>query len=268
MKLRYLLLACFILTLNACQWGLPHNTPPAITTDTLAFVYQNIKQRANDCGTKPDSACSVAAIRYPVFKNAALLNDAITTRLLHMYTSMDSVSDANAGLQKYAADFIHQYEKGKPTADPVANYTMNSQALVLRQDSGLVTLYLKNEMYAGGAHGGDLYTFINWNTRTSRLLKLDDLFIKGYHDQLTRIADTIFRKNEKLNMNEPLTDYFFKDYIFALNDNYLITPTGIVFLYNEYEIKSYAEGTTKLAIPYSKIKSLLLPHTVISQYIK
>ena len=56
--------------------------------------------------------------------------------------------------------------------------------------------------------------------------------------------------------------------MFALNDNFLVTPVGIRFLYNEYEIKSYAEGQTELLIPYNKIKSLLRPQSVVSQYLK
>ena len=48
----------------------------------------------------------------------------------------------------------------------------------------------------------------------------------------------------------------------------MITPTGLSFLYNEYEIKSYAEGQTTLFIPYTQIKSLLRPKTVVSQYLK
>ena len=59
-----------------------------------------------------------------------------------------------------------------------------------------------------------------------------------------------------------------KDNQFALNNNFLITPLGLRFLYNQYEIKPYSAGQTVLFIPYAKIKSLLLPHTVVSQYIK
>jgi len=67
---------------------------------------------------------------------------------------------------------------------------------------------------------------------------------------------------------DTIKNHFFKGDKFALNDNYLITPLGIRFLYNPYEIKPYAAGTTDLFIPYDKIKSLLRPNTVITQYIK
>jgi hypothetical protein len=46
--------------------------------------------------------------------------------------------------------------------------------------------------------------------------------------ELTKIAEQIFRKNEKLTDTSSLArDYFFKDNKFALNENYSITPAGI-----------------------------------------
>jgi hypothetical protein len=48
----------------------------------------------------------------------------------------------------------------------------------------------------------------------------------------------------------------------------MLTPVGIRFLYNQYEIKPYAAGQTDLVVPYTQIKQLLKPNTVIAQYLK
>jgi hypothetical protein len=50
--------------------------------------------------------------------------------------------------------------------------------------------------------------------------------------------------------------------------NFSVTPIGIKFLYNQYEIKPYAAGITELFIPYAQIKSLLRPNSVVTQFIK
>ena len=147
-------------------------------------------------------------------------------------------------------------------------YTLESNATVVRQDSSLTTIQIDRYVYAGGAHGSNYTGFVNWNTKTNRKIDLSDILIKGYNERLTEAGEKIFRAQEKLNDSGSLSNYFFKDGKFSLNNNFLITPIGLRFLYNEYEIKPYSDGATELLIPYAQIRSLLRPNTVISQYIK
>jgi len=266
MKTKYLLWFGVLATLNSCNWGERNTTKPDINTDTLAYTYKTIKERAADCGNKPDSSCSVAKIVYPIFVGQVVLNDTITARLLNLF-----MSDKHpANLQQYAKDFIASYNVMKKQDNrPDMFFTLNSHANIIRQDSSLTTLEVSGYNFQGGAHGSTVTNFINWNTKANKALTLSDVFQEGYKEKLTTIADTIFRKQEKLAPTQSLAnDYFFKDNKFALNENFSITPLGIKFLYNQYEIKPYAAGQTTLLIPYAKIKSLLKPNTIINQYLK
>jgi len=269
MKLRYLLFLFVVLLMNACNWGKPNNSPNGINKDTLAYTYQTVKQRASDCGNKPDSGCTVAIVKFPSFSNKGLLNDSVRNRLFNLFW-VDSTVEADTDLQKYAREFVSVYDQNKN--DPSVKgkiFTINSGAKILRQDSSLTTLEIGGYMFQGGAHGATVTEFLNWDTKANKSLALSDILVKDYKDKLNAVADTIFRHDEKLSMDASLAqDYFFKDNQFALNNNFLITPLGLRFLYNQYEIKPYSAGQTVLFIPYAKIKSLLLPHTVVSQYIK
>jgi hypothetical protein len=139
---------------------------------------------------------------------------------------------------------------------------------VIRQDSALLALEYGGYSYQGGAHGGSFTGFVNWDVKTDKQVTLDDILVSGYQAQLTKIAEKIFRKDEKLTDTSSLAnDYFFKDNKFALNENYSITPAGIRFVYNQYEIKPYAAGQTELVLPYSQIKTLMRPQSAASQYI-
>ncbi|MBS1529249.1 MAG: DUF3298 domain-containing protein, partial [Bacteroidetes bacterium] len=192
--------------------------------------------------------------------------DTITNRLLAINRIGEKPDN---DLVSQARNFIKAYlDDDQRKSNPHMVYTLESSATVVRQDSSLATIQIDRYMYAGGAHGSTYTGFINWNTKAGKEISLDDLFAPGYGSKLTAIAEKIFRKDEKLSDTSSLRNYFFQDQKFALNDNFLITPVGIRFLYNEYEIKSYADGTTELLIPYTQIKSLLRPHTVVSQYIK
>jgi hypothetical protein len=265
MKNLYLLF--FIaLGLSSCQWGVPNKVNEK-SFDTLHYVYKVIKARATDCGTKPDSGCTVVKINYPVFDSAKTLNDTIVGKLTLMF-AMDGKADSS--LELMTKKFLKSYDDFKKT-DPRSGmfFTLYDSAKVVHQDSSLTTLQVSGYSYQGGAHGGSFTGFINWDTKAGKNLTLADIFATGYHDKLNAVAEKIFRKNEKLSDTASLKDnYFFKDDKFALNENFSITPLGIKFLYNQYEIKPYAAGITELFIPYAQIKSLVQPGSVVSQFIK
>lgn len=270
MKAVYLVFLGIILGLNSCMWGEDKKPKPDITTDTLTYIYKTIKQRAADCGNKPDSECTVVNIKYPVFKNQTILNDTVAKNTLRLYNGGNPGDKSAATLDQLAANFVSGYQNDNPKKySPGMFYTLNLKAEVIRQDSNITTLQLNGYGYEGGAHGSSITTFINWDTKAQKNIYLNEIFTSNYKEKLTAIADTIFRKQEKLSDTASLVnDYFFKDSKFALNENFAITPLGIKFLYNEYEIKPYAAGQTELFIPYAKIRSLLKPNTVITQYHK
>jgi hypothetical protein len=269
MKIQHWILLSVVLVMNACMWGVPKKQANDINKDTLAYSYQFIKHRASDCGDKPDSGCTIAQVAYPEFKNSKTLNDSVKNKLFNLFWD-DTTIEADTDLQKYASQFVAVYEQSKD--EPAVKgkiFTVKSSAKIVRQDSSLVTLQIGGYMYNGGADGNTVTYLYNWNTKANKLIRLSDLFINNYSSKLNEIADTIFRKNEGLNSTASLAgNYFFQNNQFALNNNFMITPTGIRFLYNENTIKPHVAGKTELLIPYSKIKSLLLPHTVVSQYIK
>jgi len=260
------LLFFIALGLSSCQWGVPNKVKEK-SFDTLHYAYKVIKARAADCGAKADSACAVVKINYPVFDSAKALNDTIARKLTVMF-AMDGKADSS--LELMTKNFLKSYDDFKKT-DPRSSmfFTLDDSVKVIHQDSSLTTLEVRGYSYTGGAHGGTFVTFINWDTKAGKNLKLDDVLVSGYHDKLNAIAERIFRKDEKLSDTASLKDnYFFKDDKFALNENFSVTPLGIKFLYNQYEIKPYAAGITELFIPYTQIKSLIQPGSVVSQFIK
>lgn len=258
---------CFVIILmSSCTGYVSKKNTLVSAKDTLNYTYSITKQRAADCGNNADSDCTVAILKYPVFNNSRALNNNIKDNLVHLLWQ-DTGFVKNDDLQKFAIDFIGFYKHHKHKSSTVL-FSLESSAKVLRQDSNLTTIYLSGSLYDGTGDGHNKSTFINWDRAASKTIKLYDIFIPGFHEQLTGIAEKIFRKQENLNDTSSLTDYFFDDGKFALSNNFLITRAGITFLYNEYEVKPYTEGSTQIDIPYSQIKLLLKPHTVVAQYLK
>jgi len=271
MKQIFILAGLSALLFSVSNTHLPINRPlgnplRSESKDTLVYKYHITKERSPDCGARPDSECTVAKVVYPFFNNQPLLNSSIQRKLATAFNFGDkrisTVKELVHGvIRAYLADTELIKDKG--------SYSLDASLKVARQDSYLLAFKIDGHTYSGGAHGLDKAAFLNWDIKKQRELTLNDILVNGYRQQLTRIGEKIFRKDEKLNANAPLTDnYFFKNGKFSLNDNFMITPTGLQFLYNEYEIKSFAQGQTGLFIPYAQIKSLLRPNTVVSQYLK
>ena len=260
------LVLCFIaFCISACTWKKPGKSEPAITKDTLTYSYKTFKQRAADCGNKADSNCTIVKFVYPVFNGQKELNDSVMRQLLLISPGEKPGASLNASAQA----FLNNYQNGIKGLNNPPLYALNGDVKILRQDSSLVALQVYGYSFEGGAHPSSYTTFYNWNTKLNKKIALWDLFKDGAQEYVRIKGEAIFRKNEKLSAEATLANnYFFKDNKFALNDNFAITPIGLRFLYNEYEIKPYSAGPTELIIPYSQIKTLLRPNTVVSQYIK
>jgi hypothetical protein len=256
MHLKSVILLVIACTLVACNWSVSDTDKPAITTDTLKYSYKIIERKSADCSNKKDTGCIIAKIKYPVFIGQKLLNDTISHQLLTQFGIADKPDNS---LEQLADDFL---KSGR-------DFRLNSNTEVIRQDSGILIMELSGYRFLGGARGYTLTSFINWNTKAAKKIELKDIFIDGYAKNLNRVAEKIFRKQEKLSDSAALKpNYLFLEGKFTLNNNFLITPIGIRFLYNQYEIKPYPAGETNILIPYAEIVSLLRPNTVITQYHK
>jgi hypothetical protein len=203
-----------------------------------------------------------------VFKEQPALNDAVKSKLLNIFISGDEKKDSSLAIM--AMNFLEEYDDFKKDDERKDMFfTMDTYAKVVNQDSNLVAMEYGGYTYQGGAHGADFTGFINWNPKTKKAVFLKDILTEGSYPALSKIAEGIFRKNEKLQPNQSLEqNYFFEKNKFALNENYLFTPMGVRFLYNQYEIKPYAAGQTELLIPWEQIKTLIRPRAVVAQYIK
>ncbi|UEG54930.1 DUF3298 and DUF4163 domain-containing protein [Mucilaginibacter daejeonensis] len=251
----------------SCIQDKPKVDTPNVYTDTLTYKFTAINTQADDCKSKADTNCTSVKFKYPVFDNQPLLNDTVVTRLAMLLDPQKG----KAGLQILTGQFLQDYKdfkRDEPDRKGVS-FELDGKVSVVRQDSSLVTLAYDGYMYAGGAHGSTVTRYINWDVKADKKIELENILKPGYETELNKVAEKIFRKQENLTETASLKDnYFFKDDRFALNKNFLITPLGLTFLYNQYEIKPYAAGQTTVDVPYAQIKTLIQPGTVTARYTK
>lgn len=236
-------------------------TVPGLKKDSVIYNYEAltaVDKTCNDCHL---------TLSYPLIKNKPGLHEAIENTL-YGYTDTDHKEEFKYFFKRYAKTYSIA-ETGDTTGpddnkDLVLYTELNIE--IEHQDDRLIILNL-GETTSGGAHPNYHLAFITWDVKADKEVGLDDIFVKNYQLELTEVASKIFTKDAASD-GKTIADYRFEDGVFALNDSYKLTPQGIYFYYNNYEISSYAEGPTELLIPYSSVKHLLRPNTVVTQYLK
>ncbi|ATP55506.1 hypothetical protein CPT03_03025 [Pedobacter ginsengisoli] len=235
----------------------------ATSTDSLTFKYDSVKvySKTPVSINKTVTDTSKAVISYPLF-NDEKINQFIESKIKLTADSGKNYKTYN----DYASDFIKGYDDFKKSEkDYPQTWFLDIKAKVVTQKPGYLSLLNTYVNYAGGAHPNSIFTYINYNPVTHQEILLDSLIQPGSMIKLTAIAEKIFRKNEKLSATASLKDgYFFEKDTFKLNDNFTITDQGLMFLYNPYEIKAYVYGTTELVIPFSELKEIAKPNSLLS----
>lgn len=230
-------------------------------SDTLSYKTESFFKTEKDCNK--DTCDAYVAAKYPVFANNELNNF-----VLQVITPAPFKDHPTSSLAIAADSFINEFIDYKNEfPDNPMGYHWDQSLTVEYQNKEVISFMHKTYAYTGGAHGMQPIIYYNLNKANLTKIKLEDILVDDYQAELTKIAEEIFRKNEGLKPQENLEAYFFEDQKFILNDNFLITADGLLFLYNQYEIKAYAYGTTELLIPYSKIKHLIANNGVLKSFI-
>ena len=253
--------------ISACGNNNHGNTNAIVKKDTLNYTYNNITVTEDKHGDVPDSELSVVKIKYPVFAGEKALNDTIKAKMLAFFAVDDK---PDTGFNQMAKNFLTEYGTTIPGRFEEIRHSLNISVDSLKQIPGLVSLQISGDNYYTGnnVHHEVRTFFINWDSNAARQVTLKDLFSDTTQVQLTKIAESILRKQEKLPDSVSLaSDHRFVDGKFYLSDRFLLKPAGIEFLYNRKSIDQHT-GPTDFLVPYSSIKQLLRPNTVVSQYIK
>ena len=110
--------------------------------------------------------------------------------------------------------------------------------------------------FTGGAHGNYYTQYSCYDIKEGKLLNINDVFDIT---QLNRVGQEYFLMQRGLQKKADFDDsgYWFEDNKFYLPNNFTIENNSFVFIYNPYEIASYAEGIIEVKIPFNKLKNTI-----------
>lgn len=212
-----------------------------------------------------NSKCPEVTINYvEVFGNEEIaekinkrLHDFIFKSLLMGEDTIPSAKSINEA----ATDFIESYNRDKTQfPDMAGEYFAEISVNEIYNTPEHICFELRNYLYTGGAHGYGSTSFLNIDPKTGDKLSRKQLF-KNKAD-LTAFAETKFREQQKIDKNQSInaTGYWFEDEKFYLPESAGFTQDSLIFIYNQYDIASYADGPIELKIAMKEIEPFLSIH--------
>lgn len=157
-----------------------------------------------------------------------------------------SLEDAISQFEDRFVSFKNDFE------DNAAPWEVIINSEVVFQSIYVITIAVDSYSFTGGAHGNSVITLLNFDPETGNLYTQDEIFKKS--SDLDVLVEKYFKKESASKNNDEV--YFFGE-DFRLPENVGFNEEGIIFLYNTYEIASYAQGITEFTIPYAEIYNYL-----------
>lgn len=196
------------------------------------------------------------------------LRDLIADTLSQSWFGMQKTFDKPELLLQAVSDtFMKKYrqatdewaKKGDGTIGPSFNWNTQAHVDMVYNAEGVTSLRFTQYQFTGGAHGLQSVFCLVVDMKKRRVLKLNDLFEKGYEQKLRQALEEELRKQYDIPGNAPLNGDkgILFDAHLPVSTNFYLTGNGIGFIYNPYEVAPYVVGQIDLYIPFNRISGLL-----------
>lgn len=199
------------------------------------------------------------AINYPKAIGTKAVAEKINQHIEHVIANemnMAETSENNISVAEAISEFDKEYKTFKKDfQDSSQKWEVTINGEVVYESTEVICVSLQSYIDTGGAHGNGRVTFLNFNPETGAILNQNDIISNTA--QFKKIAEKAFKEQTKpKDVNETMEDFFFGEG-FQLPSTMGFTEDGLVLLYNNYEIASYAQGITEILLPYNQIKEVL-----------
>lgn len=207
---------------------------------------------------RDERACTVVDMQYPQFSGH--LADSLNRLILN--TLCLNVADESPcpDIASISENFISDYKAFQlDMPGNHAGWELNQSIVIVNETPKVLAMVHEFYVYTGGAHGMPGEYFINIEKMSGRVLSLADIVTDQSQNEFVTIAEQKFYQQRGIPSTQSLEEagYWFDDEGFYLAENFTVMDDGLLFLYNPYEIASYADGMIELFIPIADVKSLL-----------
>jgi hypothetical protein len=216
----------------------------------MSFEMKTLLRESRQGCDADTAACARFEVSYPAFiEMDSNVQRAIDERVVAMLAG--GPPEEPQSIQTLADDFVADFEAfERENPEFGLGWYFDGNVSVLVASDTLISLQVDSETFTGGAHGSFTTRFVNVDPMTGTSYLLDALLVPGYEDELAKLAEEDFLRQRMPESDSTGSEMAIP---FKLNDNYGFRKEGIVFFFNDYELGSYAEGSTEILIPYERL---------------
>lgn len=237
---------------------------PALAAVTLAACHRPVQPRfepvvLDTLLTHPLGTCQVD-YRFASIANAAkseALQIIEQSNTNYFFQLEDFEGPASEALVAAMAQLRQELRIGDPDyPDLHLEYEISaeSEGSVVRDTLLTYTIYRSD--YTGGAHGNYSTEYHLYSLKDGFEFTAGDFFGEEKTEALLGlIRKKLYEKYNASNDQELSDNGFFPEYL-SVTDNFRVTPDGVTFLYNPYEISCYANGSIEVEISNEELKAL------------
>ena len=176
-------------------------------------------------------------IEYP-----SILGDRFVTGIqkFNRYNQKIAFALREKSKQELYQEAVETYHYNKENGFPIMVYEVYQTFEVTLAEKEIVSLYIDQYFYTGGAHGNTIRTSQTWNLLYGKLKKLEEFFQDPY------FVLTILRSIQK-QIQENKENYF-EDACCLMVDTfnpkqyYLINSRELIIYFQQYDIAPYSSG--------------------------
>jgi len=217
---------------------------------------------------KTKRPCGVISMVFlsPLESRDAMISDTLRKSMMNFfnnsaYSGKDPDSMLLGNFSTFRSDYLASnkdlYAQYKDS--PLMNWELLKFAHLICNEKYLLSFYVLNYAYTGGAHGLETREYQTIDLRSGKIISLDDILIEGKKQELAGLLTAKLRRSNHIPESQKLSDAgYFVDEI-RPNGNFYLIPEGIGFFYNHYDIAPYASGSVEIFLNIGEIKSLLKP---------
>jgi len=212
-----------------------------------------------------NSNCPEVTINYVEVFGDAEVSEKINKKIKNfIFSSLlmgeDTIPTAKT-IQEAAGGFIKAYNADKlQFPDMAGEYFAEISVNEIYSSKELMCLEMRQYLFTGGAHGYGTTSFLNIDPQTGEELSQKELFTD--HKEFIAFAEKKFRSQQQIadghSINE--TKFWFENDEFSLPESVGFTKDSLIFIYNQYDIASYADGPIELKIAMKEAEPFLNIH--------
>jgi hypothetical protein len=221
---------------------------------------RNFQKSLPGCPTpdEPDGPCVTFRVSYP--EVVAAPTPEVLTRLNGEIQARLQPKDAPRGLAAECDATFEEYRRFKAAFPTSAiTYFTRRSAEVIDNSPTVLSIQFDEDEFRGGAHPNSERRFLNADPRSGADLRLAEILLPGAQAKLVPIVERRFRAERKVPEGQKLSEagFSFPDDTFALPKAWGVTPAGVVFHWNTYEIGPRPVGSTTVLVPWPEISDLI-----------